>query len=79
MRDVGVLVVRAGRTPRQSIRAAEKRFEQAGGGRFGVVLNDVPAAGLGQGYYRYQYRERYGEQAEEQTRPDDSRRDSASA
>ena len=53
--DTGVLVVRAGRTPRQSVRAAAAKFEQAAIGPFGVVLNDVDPQSQGASYYRYHY------------------------
>jgi capsular exopolysaccharide synthesis family protein len=52
--DTGILVVRAGRTPRQSVRLAAARLEQTGGGPFGVVLNDFDAEAHGSTYRRYQ-------------------------
>jgi capsular exopolysaccharide synthesis family protein len=54
--DTCIMVVRAGRTPRQSIRTAVERLAQSGGGPLGIVLNhfDVEA-----GYGRYEYDERY--------------------
>jgi capsular exopolysaccharide synthesis family protein len=52
--DTGILVVRAGRTPRQSARLAAERLEQTGGGPFGVVLNDFDVESQGAGYERYQ-------------------------
>ena len=52
--DTGILVVRAGRTPRQSARLAAERLEQTGGGPFGVVLNDFDVESQGSAYERYQ-------------------------
>jgi capsular exopolysaccharide synthesis family protein len=52
--DTGILVVRAGRTPRQSARLAAARLEQTGGGPFGVVLNDFDAEAHGSSDRRYQ-------------------------
>jgi capsular exopolysaccharide synthesis family protein len=52
--DTGILVVRAGRTPRQSVRLAATRLEQTGGGPFGVVLNDFDDESHGSTYRRYQ-------------------------
>ena len=49
--DTGILVVRAGRTPRQSVRMAAERLALAGGGPFGVVLNDFDARNRGSQYY----------------------------
>jgi capsular exopolysaccharide synthesis family protein len=63
--DTGILVVRSGRTPRQSARLAAERLEQTGGGAFGVVLNDFDVEAKGSSYERYQsYYGRY-EGAEE--------------
>jgi capsular exopolysaccharide synthesis family protein len=53
--DTGILVVRAGRTPRQSARLAATRLQQTGGGPFGVVLNDFDADAQGSSYERYQH------------------------
>lgn len=39
--DAAILVVRAGRTPRESLRAAGEKFKQAGIRLSGVVLNDL--------------------------------------
>jgi succinoglycan biosynthesis transport protein ExoP len=58
--DVGILVVRAGKTPRQSIRLAAEKFRH-GNEKMGVVLNDLDADRQGAAYYRYQYYGRYGE------------------
>ncbi len=57
--DTGILVVRAARTPRQSVRLAVARLAQAGGGPFGVVLNDFDASGQTSGYERYHPYGRY--------------------
>ena len=59
--DVGILVVRAAKTPRQSIRLAADKFRHAGSAKMGIVLNDLDAERQGAAYYRYQYHERYGE------------------
>ncbi len=58
--DVGILVVRAGKTPRQSIRLAADKFRH-GNEKMGLVLNDLDAERQGAAYYRYQYYGRYGE------------------
>lgn len=52
--DTGILVVGAGQTPRQSIRLAVEKVQQADGCRFGVVLNSIDPALQGRAYYRYQ-------------------------
>jgi capsular exopolysaccharide synthesis family protein len=60
--DWVVLVARAHRTPRESLRAAVERFSQAGVRPFGVVLNDVDEPAHGYRNYRYYGRtEREGE------------------
>ncbi|HEX6850972.1 MAG TPA: polysaccharide biosynthesis tyrosine autokinase [Candidatus Polarisedimenticolaceae bacterium] len=51
--DGVVLVARAHRTPRESLRLAVERFAQAGVKPFGVVLNDVDEHVHGYRYYRY--------------------------
>lgn len=51
--DGVVLVARAHRTPRESLRAAVERFAQAGVRPFGVVLNDVDEHAHGYRNYRY--------------------------
>jgi capsular exopolysaccharide synthesis family protein len=53
--DTGILVVRAGRTPRQSARVAAERLAQTAAGPFGVVLNDFDAESRGSSYERYQH------------------------
>ena len=58
--DVGILVARAAKTPRQSIRLAAEKL-QHGNEKMGVVLNDLNADRQGAAYYRYQYYGRYGE------------------
>lgn len=57
--DVGILVVRAAKTPRQSIRHAADKFRHAGSAKMGVVLNDLDVDRQGAAYYRYH--ERYDE------------------
>jgi Mrp family chromosome partitioning ATPase len=59
--ETGILVIRAGRTPRQSVRMAAAKLQHAGAASFGVVLNDLDAASHGAAYYRYHYYGRYGE------------------
>jgi len=61
--DVGILVVRAAKTPRQSIRLAAEKLRH-GNKKMGVVLNDLDADRQGAGYYRYQYYGRYGEDSD---------------
>ena len=61
--DAVILVVRAGRTPRQSLRLAAERFSQAGIRPVGVVLNDVDVSG--RGYAHYRYYGRYGRHGED--------------
>jgi len=58
--DIGIIVVRAGKTPRQSIRLAAEKFRH-GNEKMGIVLNDLDADRQGAAYYRYQYYGRYGE------------------
>ena len=58
--DLGVLVVRAGQTPRQSVRLAAAKFQRSGNDKVGIVLNDLDAERHGSDY-RYQYYGRYGE------------------
>ncbi len=48
-----LLVARAGRTPRPSLRLAASKFEGAGIRPIGIVLNDLDAEGAGSHYYRY--------------------------
>jgi succinoglycan biosynthesis transport protein ExoP len=52
--DYGVLVVRAGQTARQSVKAAAEKLQKAKAGHFGAVLNDVNTEALGSRYYHYQ-------------------------
>lgn len=59
--DVGILVVRAAKTPRQSVRLAAEKFRHTGHAKMGVVLNDLDADRQGAAYYRYQYYGSYGE------------------
>ena len=60
--DVGILVVRAAKTPRQSVRLAWEKFRLAGTCKLGLVLNDLDAERHGAAYYRYQHYGRYGEE-----------------
>ena len=70
--DSVVLVTRAGRTPRQSLKAAVERFQQAGIRPAGVVLNDLDAEMHGYAHYRYRYYGRYGHPG---PKPEEGRRD----
>jgi capsular exopolysaccharide synthesis family protein len=65
--DSGILVVRAARTPRQSVRLAAEKFRQVGTIRFGLVLNDLSPEAGGSSYGRYDYYGRYGEPATNET------------
>lgn len=69
--DGVVLVARAHRTPRESLRLAVERFSQAGVKPFGVVLNDVDDAAQGYRYYRYYGR---GEHEDDAATPPAERR-----
>ena len=51
--DAAVVVVRAHRTPRESIRAAVDKFRQSGVTPIGIVLNDLDAASQGYRHHRY--------------------------
>lgn len=59
--DSCVLVSRAGRTPRQSIRLAVDRLLQAGNCSLGVVLNDLDPGAPGSSHYGYRYYGRYSD------------------
>ncbi len=72
MVDSVILVTRAGRTPRQSLKAAVEKFLQAGIRPAGVVLNDLDVAAHGYDHYRYRYYGRYGHG---ESSPEDGRRD----
>jgi capsular exopolysaccharide synthesis family protein len=48
-----ILVARAERTPRQSLRMAVDKFAQAGARPVGAVLNDLDLAAHGHAYYQY--------------------------
>lgn len=63
--DTGILVVRAHRTPKPSIRLAADRLMPTGGGSFGVVLNDFDAEQTGFKYSPYYYEYHDDETAEE--------------
>ncbi|MCP3979795.1 MAG: polysaccharide biosynthesis tyrosine autokinase [bacterium] len=52
--DIGVLVVRAGKTPRQSIKAAADKLRQARMQHLGTILNGVDAGGP-DAYMRHRY------------------------
>lgn len=58
--DSVLIVVRAARTPRQSLKAAVDKFLQAGMKPAGVVVNDLDIDGHGYAHYRYRYYGRYG-------------------
>jgi Mrp family chromosome partitioning ATPase len=75
--DFGILVVRAERTPRQSVRLAAEKFRQVAATRFGLVLNDLNPEAGGSSYARYHYQGRYGEPASEDS--DESRAHGAGA
>jgi capsular exopolysaccharide synthesis family protein len=53
--DTGILVVRAGRTARQAVRAAAEKLAKSNVAHFGVVLNhvDLDAAGSSYDYYHH--------------------------
>jgi Mrp family chromosome partitioning ATPase len=57
--DGAILVVRANRTPRESLRMVADRFRQAGIRPIGVVVNDLDMEALGYGRYRYYRGQRY--------------------
>jgi len=51
--DGTIIVVRANRTPRESLRLVAERFRQAGIRPIGVVVNDLDLEAHGYGRYRY--------------------------
>jgi len=55
--DSAILVVRAGRTPRQAVRSAVEKLGQANNAPNGIVLNDVDVESHGSYHYRYTYHE----------------------
>ncbi len=57
--DICIIVVRAGRSARQSIRAVVERLAQAAGGPLGVVLNDLDIDTPGAAFDRHEYDVRY--------------------
>ena len=59
--DAGILVVRAGRTPRQSARLAVARLDRTGGSPFGLVLNEFDAGAHAEQYQDYYGHEQPGE------------------
>ena len=68
--DATVLVVRAGRTPREALRVTVERLERARGRTIGVVLNDVES-GHSAYYSTYRY---YSESSESPGRRKGTRR-----
>lgn len=71
--DFGILVVRAGRTPRQSVRLAAEKLLQVNSSRFGVVLNDLDPEAGGPSYRHYYHFGRYGEATEGEPGADQAR------
>ena len=57
--DGAIIVVRANRTPRESLRMVADRFRQAGIRPIGVVVNDLDMEAIGYGRYRYYRGQRY--------------------
>jgi capsular exopolysaccharide synthesis family protein len=57
--DATIVVVRANRTPRESLRMAVDRFRQAGTRPIGVVVNDLDMEALGYGRYHHYRGTRY--------------------
>jgi Mrp family chromosome partitioning ATPase len=52
--NVSILVVKAGKTPRNLVRMAAEKLAQATSGTFGTVLNNVDPDNHGAGLYRYE-------------------------
>ena len=73
-----ILVVRAGLTPKQSVRAATEKFRQAGLAHVGVVLNDLDLESRGAGYHGYHYYGRYAA-ADDPSESDDDQAHGAGA
>ncbi|MDH3629100.1 MAG: polysaccharide biosynthesis tyrosine autokinase [Acidobacteriota bacterium] len=67
--DQAILVVRASRTPRQSMRLAAERFEQPGACQIGVVLNDLDLSLHGSSVHGYRYYGRYDTNTESHDSP----------
>jgi len=67
--DSGVLVVRAGATPRQALRLAAQRLAPAGAAPFGVVLNRYQGAAGDPVAYAY-YQDRYADPTLEPPAPE---------
>jgi capsular exopolysaccharide synthesis family protein len=57
--DGAIVVVRANRTPRESLRMVVDRFRQAAIRPIGVVVNDLDMEAMGYGRYRYYRGQRY--------------------
>ena len=57
--DGVILVVRAGKTPREAVRAAQERFDQDGTAVLGTVLNNWEPRATTSRYYNAYYREFY--------------------
>jgi capsular exopolysaccharide synthesis family protein len=64
--DICLLVVRAGRTPRQSVQLAVQKLRQTENKSLGVVLNDLDPGAPGSSHYGYRY---YGGHDEGETSP----------
>lgn len=73
--DSGILVVRAGRTPRQSVRLAAARLNRANSASFGVVLNEFDADTRTERYQYYYVQPPSDEQRED--RQDQQEKDGA--
>ncbi|HXV76853.1 MAG TPA: polysaccharide biosynthesis tyrosine autokinase [Candidatus Polarisedimenticolaceae bacterium] len=73
--DTRVLVVRAGRTAKHSVRLAVDKLRQAGDRPLGLVLNDVDPGTDGSTHYGYRY---YGREDRRPTSPGVAAREHAS-
>jgi capsular exopolysaccharide synthesis family protein len=74
--DAAVLVLRAGQTPRESLRLAAEKFTQAGIRPIGVVLNDMNAESRHYAHYRY-YGRYYRTEAPREGEPEPARKSRA--
>ena len=54
-----ILVVRAGKTLRETVRSAQERFDQDGTAVLGTVLNNWEPRATNSRYYNIHYREFY--------------------